>query len=216
MQYLLFFVCYSLHRHVIYTNGISAAAVVATALATPASIALTRRVGWCSLKTMLQFSLMNTFIIWKIINYTSSTLQPEQSLYLVSYADSERADSAIQLAGTCFLFSLLCWLQHEIIDHRSLFLFNSHIHEHIHHADYFHFPNELMLTENCFFSLFEILFSSATFKWFSIWWIANYKSKTLEVVVLFDPYDVLNQWISNERADQMNSLIIFAHDAPKL
>lgn len=151
MQYLLFFVCYSLHRHVIYTNGISAAAVVATALATPASIALTRRVGWCSLKTMLQFSLMNTFIIWKIINYTSSTLQPEQSLYLVSCADSERVDSAIQLAGTCFLFSLLCWLQHEIIDHRSLFLFNSHIHEHIHHADYFHFPNELMLTENCFF-----------------------------------------------------------------
>lgn len=125
MQYFLFFVCYSLHRHVIYTNGISAAAVVATALTTLASIALTRRVGWCSLKKMLQFSLMNTFIIWKIINYTSSTLQPEQSLYLVSYADSERADAAIQLAGTCFLFSLLCWLQHEIIDHRSLFLFMS-------------------------------------------------------------------------------------------
>lgn len=158
MQYLLFFVCYSLHRHVIYTNGISAAAVVATALATPASIALTRRVGWCSLKTMLQFSLMNTFIIWKIINYTSSTLQPEQSLYLVSYADSERADSAIQLAGTCFLFSLLCWLQHEIIDHRSLFLFNSHIHEHIHHADYFHFPNELMLT--AFFAFRDTFFFS--------------------------------------------------------
>lgn len=60
---------------------------------------------------MLQFCLMNTFIIWKIIN--CSTLfgsvrfraEPEQSLCLLSYADCERSRLGIQLACTCFPFS---------------------------------------------------------------------------------------------------------------
>lgn len=112
-------------------------------------------------------------MILKIINFIRSIQkqQPEQSLYLVSYADSERTHFCIQLACTCFAFPSVDYdMKLSIID---LILSNQpYVWKHIHHhANYFHFPNELLLYKLHFFLQCSVGFFFSPLNRFFFHWL---------------------------------------------